>query len=125
MFDFSMLRSNTDNGLGTDRLSRHIAIFFQHLSAAFLFLSRKKRHIDEESFDTYADLNHGTEVCIGKRGANSEISRPYPRHFQSTVSQEQFYPACQSRVLCHLVMCVLIDPNTLQQCGKLYEFTTL
>lgn len=55
-----MLRSNTDNGLGTDRLSRHIAIFFQHLSAGFLFLSRKKRHIDEESFDTYADLNHGT-----------------------------------------------------------------
>lgn len=37
-----MLRNDPDNGLGTDRLSRHLLIFFQDVSALyFVFIDDK------------------------------------------------------------------------------------
>lgn len=51
----------------------------------------------------------------GESGAKPEISRPYPRRFLSTVSQEQYCPPVSS-ACCVFVLCVHVDQNAPLQC---------
>lgn len=48
MLDFSVLRSHPDNGLATDRLSRHLALIFPKAYKLsfffFVFIELKARH---------------------------------------------------------------------------------
>lgn len=62
MFDFSHAYKDPDNGLGTDRLSRHLDIFFKTYQLYISCLLKKKRQIDEESFDTDAAWAIG--LCV-------------------------------------------------------------
>lgn len=84
MFDLSMLKNNTDNGLGTDRLSRHLVIFSQDVSALyFIFIEEKATNWRGVTWHRRR-LSQRTlrgEVCTGKKvdqvGDISAISKAF------------------------------------------------
>lgn len=124
MFYFSMLRNNPDNGLGADRLSRHLVIFFQDVWALYFVF------IEEKATDwrgvTWHRRRLATGLCVRslhrERETKPEISRPYPRHFPFKVRPGANL-SCMSVVhIVSIVMCVHVGRSALQRYEKLHEF---
>ncbi|TMS14673.1 Zinc finger protein GLIS2 [Larimichthys crocea] len=74
-------------------LKPHLYIFtLDTFQLCIAFVPKKKRQIDEESFDT--DAASAIGLCVRslhreERGAKSEISRPYPRNFPCKVGGQR------------------------------------
>lgn len=121
-----MLRNNPDNGLQTDRLSRHLVLFSQDMTAVYFVFNVEKATNWRGVFLTQTPLeprDFACEVCTAEIGTKPEISRPHPRHSRFKVSQRQPYLRRQFCVLCPLVLRGHADVSALLLCEEnLREF---
>lgn len=102
-----MLSNNPDNGLQTDRLSRHLVLFSQDMTAVYFVFNVEKATNWRGVFLTQTPLeprDFACEVCTAEIGTKPEISRPHPRHSRFKVSQRQ--PYLETSVLCVVPTCL-------------------